>query len=59
MEFKLVLKSADEVNMILSGLGELPARVSMGMIMEVQKQVQAQMPAADGSVSAPVPPSVK
>jgi len=57
MEFKLVFKSAEEINMILTALGELPARVSMGMIMDIQRQAQAQMPAEDGAVEAPVPPS--
>ena len=32
----------DELNLILGALGELPAKASMGLIMNIQKQAQQQ-----------------
>jgi hypothetical protein len=32
----------DEVNTVLGGLGELPARVSMGLIQNIQSQCMRQ-----------------
>ena len=37
-EFKI-----EEVNIILQGLGELPAKLSMNLIQSVQQQAAAQM----------------
>ena len=33
----------DQVNVILSGLGELPAKVSMDLITSIHKQAEKQM----------------
>jgi hypothetical protein len=33
--------TTDQLNFILGALGELPAKSSMGLIMEIQKQAQA------------------
>jgi hypothetical protein len=33
----------DEVNIILQGLGELPAKLSMNLITSIQKQAEKQM----------------
>ena len=33
--------STEQLNFILGALGELPAKSSMGLIMEIQKQAQA------------------
>ena len=33
----------DEVNIVLQGLGELPAKLSMGLITNIQKQAEKQM----------------
>ena len=48
---KLTLElTLDEINTILAGLGELPAKASLGVIekvrMQVIPQVQSQQPAA-------------
>jgi hypothetical protein len=32
--------SIEEVNLLLAALGEQPAKVSMGLIVEIQKQCQ-------------------
>ena len=40
MNFELDLT---EVNIILQGLGELPAKLSMNLIQKVQEQAAAQM----------------
>ena len=32
----------DELNLLLGALGELPAKASMGLIMNLQKQAQQQ-----------------
>ena len=34
----------DELNMVLGALGELPAKASMGLIMNIQKQAQQPQP---------------
>ena len=33
----------DEANIVLSGLGELPSKVSMGVIQKLQQQAQPQL----------------
>ena len=33
----------DEVNIVLQGLGELPAKLSMNIITSIQKQAEKQM----------------
>ena len=33
----------DQVNVILQGLGELPAKLSMNLISSIQKQAEKQM----------------
>ena len=33
--------TTDQLNFILGALGELPAKSSMGLILEIQKQAQA------------------
>jgi len=38
LEFKV-----EEVNIILQGLGELPAKLSMNLIQSIQEQAAAQM----------------
>ena len=35
--------SLEEINVILSGLGELPAKASMGVIQKIQQQAQPQV----------------
>ena len=35
--------TVDEVNGVLAGLGELPAKVSMGLIQKIQKQAAPQL----------------
>jgi len=35
--------SLDEINMVLSGLGELPAKASMGVIQKIQQQASPQV----------------
>lgn len=39
MNYTLVL-SADQLNLVLGALGELPAKTSISLIMEIQKQAQ-------------------
>lgn len=34
--------TTDELNLILGALGELPAKASMNLIMNIQQQAQAQ-----------------
>lgn len=59
MEFKITFRSADEVNMVLAGLSELPAKHSMALIMDVQRQAQEQAvppaPPVPGEPVEPVP----
>ena len=33
----------DEANIVLAGLGELPAKISMGLIVKLKQQGDAQM----------------
>ncbi len=33
----------DEANIILAGLGELPAKISMGLLLKLKQQGDAQM----------------
>ena len=35
--------SLEEINLILNGLGELPAKASMGVIQRIQQQAQPQV----------------
>ena len=35
--------SLDEINMILNGLGELPAKASMGVIQKIPQQASPQV----------------
>lgn len=35
--------SLQEINVILGGLGELPAKTSMGVIQKIQQQAQPQV----------------
>jgi len=35
--------SLDEINMVLNGLGELPAKASMGVIQKIQQQASPQV----------------
>jgi len=43
--------TVDELNVVLAGLGELPAKTSIGLIdkirVDASKQLQAQQPAAE------------
>ena len=49
LDFKLTI---EEVNLILQGLGELPARLSMNLINSIQNQAAPQMqPQADPAAS--------
>ena len=38
--------TTDELNLILGALGELPAKASMSLIMNIQKQASANQPGA-------------
>ena len=40
MKFEFTL---EEVNMLLQGLGELPAKISLGLIQKIQHTAQEQM----------------
>lgn len=42
MTFEIKL-SGEDLNKVLSGLGELPAKVSFELILNLQKQVEEQM----------------
>ena len=44
MKFELTL---DEVNIVMQGLGELPAKTSFGLIQKFQQNAQAQMAAQE------------
>jgi hypothetical protein len=45
LDFKLTI---EEINLVLQGLGELPARLSMNLINSIQNQAAPQMqPQAD------------
>lgn len=47
MQTKLTLTlSPEEVNLLLGALGELPAKVSMALVLEIKKQCDPQMPPA-------------
>ena len=35
--------SLEEINLVLNGLGELPAKASMGVIKKIQQQAQPQV----------------
>tara|TARA_B100001059_G_scaffold145236_1_gene145201 strand:- start:81 stop:263 length:183 start_codon:yes stop_codon:yes gene_type:complete len=35
--------SLEEINLVLNGLGELPAKASMGVIQKIQQQAQPQV----------------
>ena len=35
--------SLEEINMVLGGLGELPAKASMGVIQKIQQQASPQV----------------
>ena len=37
----------DEINIILAGLGELPAKQSINLIIKIQQQAQAQIKAKE------------
>lgn len=49
--FKFEL-TADEANLILAGLSELPAKVSLALINKIQQQGQAQIQPAPATVPA-------
>ena len=40
LNFKLTI---EEVNLVLQGLGELPAKLSMNLIQSIQEQAASQM----------------
>ncbi len=42
--------TVNEVNLILGGLGELPAKVSIGLIDKVRTQASAQLQVSDQNV---------
>lgn len=42
--------SLDEVNVVLAGLGELPAKTSLAVIDKVRSQAVGQLKAAEGAV---------
>lgn len=42
--------NVDELNMVLGALGELPAKASMGLIMNIQQQAQQQGQQAEAVV---------
>ena len=47
---KLTLElTLDEVNLVLAGLGELPAKTSLGVIDKVRSQAVGQLKPAQGS----------
>jgi len=49
LDFKLTI---EEVNLVLQGLGEIPARLSMNLINSIQNQAAPQMqPQADPAAS--------
>lgn len=41
--------SLNEAQLILNGLGELPAKVSLNLIANIQKQVQSQIDTQEAS----------
>ena len=43
----------DEANIVLAGLGELPAKISMGLIVKLKQQGDAQMQPAAPAQPAP------
>lgn len=57
MKFTLTDLSVDEINTILGGLMELPAKFSVNLMAKVRQQVddqqRASAPAVDSSASAP------
>jgi len=54
--FILTLKSLDEANVILTGLAELPAKHSIGLINEIRSQIQKQVDEQNKPVEpAPAP----
>ena len=42
--------TVNEVNLILGGLGELPAKVSIGLIDKIRTQASAQLQVSDQNV---------
>jgi len=42
--YTLTFKTLEEVNIVMNGLGELPAKVSINLIGEINKQIQPQLP---------------
>ena len=46
MKFNLKDLTEQELNLLLQGLGELPAKASMSMIHKIQSQAQVQLKAA-------------
>lgn len=57
MKFNLNELNVDEINTILTGLMELPAKFSVNLMAKIRQQVDEQQressPAVDGSTSAP------
>lgn len=50
---KLTLElTLDEVNLVLAGLGELPAKTSLGVIDKVRSQAVGQLKPAQGDAPA-------
>lgn len=48
---EIVLKlTVNDVNLILGGLGELPAKISIGLIDKVRSQASAQLQVSDQNV---------
>lgn len=53
MEIKLNLKE-EEVNLLLQALGELPAKQSINIIMNIQNQIRPQFLANQQSIQNPI-----
>jgi hypothetical protein len=45
--FTLKFDDLNQVNMILTALGEMPAKASMGMILNIQNQIAPQVQAQE------------
>lgn len=55
MSFSITDLSIEEVNIILGGLGELPFKISNGVVKKIQEQVIPQVQEAErnGTLSVP------
>jgi len=53
IKFTLNDLSVDEVNAILAGLQELPAKIANPLTQKVRQQAEAQLPKQDSAPEAP------